>query len=79
MAANLRGLTEEEADRAISQTLVGRLAPFAGLRHRRARSQEGLAEAFRDAGLRRCHGHNGERRRSGKLEKLAGTAPRLLG
>ena len=26
MAANLRGLTEEEAERAISQTLVGRLA-----------------------------------------------------
>ncbi len=40
MAANLRGLTEEAAERAISQTVVARLALSPAVRHRCSRGQE---------------------------------------
>ncbi len=75
MAANLRGLTEEESERAVSQTVVSRYALSPGVRHRRAGSQESHAETFRDAGVRGLERHHGERGRSGQSEKLARPAP----
>ena len=53
IAANLRGLTEEEADRAISQALVTRYALCPEDRHRCTRSQEATVAAFRHAGIHR--------------------------
>ena len=56
MADNLRGLTEEEAERAISQALVARYCALSGDRHGRAGGEEVAAAAAGDAGVRARRG-----------------------
>ncbi len=79
MAANLRGLTEEEAERAISQTVVGRMALSAEcvtdvLDAKKALLKRSEMLEFVDATR-----HDGKRRRIGESEEMARAAPRVVG
>jgi len=56
VVANLRGLTEEEAERAVSQALVTPLCALSGDHYRHSGCQEGHAEAHRHVGLCRHSG-----------------------
>ena len=79
MAANLRGLTEEAAERAISQTVVGRLALSPDCITDVLEAKKALLKRSEMLEFVDCHRQHVKRRRPGQSEALAPATPRRLG
>jgi hypothetical protein len=79
MAANLRGLTEEAAERAISQTVVGRLALSPDCVTDVLDAKKALLKRSEMLEFVDCNRHHGQRRRPRQSEALAAAAPRTHG